>query len=524
MSWNRQYRPRTVSELHLTSVSSMLQKLMASGSFPQVFLFTGPKGTGKTSTARIIGALLNDVKNAETVSTIFSKKQKSKTPLSEPQNKDGSLDTIFSGESYLVQEMDAASNRGIDDIRSLKEKIQLPPIGGSMAVYILDEVHMLTTEAFNALLKLLEEPPSHAIFILATTELHKVPETVISRCNVITFSKASIEELSSALKNIAKKESLKVADEVLKYISQQANGSFRDAVKFLEQAAQSGSLELDQVETLLGRNYSKDISKLIEVIIEKDMKEVSQLFEQLREVSINEAAFHKDILSYLHQQLLQGLGVLKEKANMQPEVARFLLSEFSSSELSNNTAIPLLKLELKSLEIIERALKRAGNPPSPSQVTKKHISSSKIKTDKVRVENLEAVASDPLIEINDSVVEIASESLGSDELSGNGELLFQEWNSFLTEVAQQNFSLATLLKSAHPVAGDTGQLTLSVYYKFHQEQLSQPKFQDMLNKLISTTYGSVKINCILADHPPEAELREPTVDTQLEKLAVDALM
>src|SRR5579859_2130216 len=188
MSWYRQYRPITLAGLHLVSVRETLQQLLGSGQFPHALLFAGPKGTGKTSAARIVGAILNDPANAEFVQSVFfggKKKSKAVVNFQEPNSSDPIVQQIQRGTSYVVIELDAASHRGIDDIRQLKERVHLPPAEGLIALYILDEAHMLTTEAFNALLKLLEEPPPHAVFILATTELHKIPETIISRCAVV---------------------------------------------------------------------------------------------------------------------------------------------------------------------------------------------------------------------------------------------------------------------------------------------------------------------------------------------------
>lgn len=216
----RQYRPQTFTDLSgQDHVSSTLQRAITSGRLAHAYLFYGPRGTGKTSTARILAKRLNCTKAKD----------------AEPCGKCPSCVATQTGKNIDVLEIDAASNRGIDDIRALKEGINLAPTSGKYKVYIIDEVHMLTNEAFTALLKTLEEPVAHAIFILATTELHKVPETILSRCQVYRFRRAQPAEMEARLRMILKAEKRQVADEALQFIIRRSDGCYRDAESLLGQ-------------------------------------------------------------------------------------------------------------------------------------------------------------------------------------------------------------------------------------------------------------------------------------------------
>ncbi|HBO10516.1 TPA: DNA polymerase III subunit gamma/tau, partial [Candidatus Collierbacteria bacterium] len=230
MSLYLKYRPRTIDELDLASVRKTLEQIVTANKVAHAYLLTGPRGAGKTSAARVLARIVNCEKN--------------RNKLGEPCNECSACKSILNGSAVDFIEIDAASNRGIDDIRELKEKIRLAPSQLSYKVYIIDEVHMLTTEAFNALLKTLEEPPKHAIFALCTTETHKVPETIKSRCVPIQFGKASENEMKRSLSRVVAGEEKKISEEALSYLAKAVDGSFRDGVKALE-IALTTTMEVD---------------------------------------------------------------------------------------------------------------------------------------------------------------------------------------------------------------------------------------------------------------------------------------
>ncbi len=233
-----------------------LRNSLAKDRIAHAYLFSGPRGTGKTSTARIIAKAVNCL--IEDVSA-------------RPCNTCDHCKAINAGRFLDLIEIDAASNTSVDDVRSLREKINFSPSQGRYKVYIIDEVHMLSNAAFNALLKTLEEPPAHAIFVLATTEVHKIPATVLSRCQRHEFRRIPINYLQANLKEIAKEEGINVDAEALTEIARQSTGSMRDAVSLLDQLASTGSeVTLALTKDVLGTAGSDSVVSLTEAILARD--------------------------------------------------------------------------------------------------------------------------------------------------------------------------------------------------------------------------------------------------------------
>src|SRR3989338_562932 len=291
------YRPQKLAELDITSVRDKLVGTLASSYRPHAYLFSGPKGTGKTSAARIIAKALNCLNPKEQALTGSTKK------YNEPCNKCENCREILSGRHMDIIEIDAASNRGIDEIRDLKEKIRLAQVSAEFKVYIIDEVHMLTNEAFNALLKTLEEPPAHAVFILATTEPDKLPETILSRCVVFRFHKANIDEVIHSLKRVVGGEKLKIDDEIMSLIARHADGSFRDATKILEQVIGENKITLQDVSYLLGKGIITPENFLI-LLGKKDINQLLQSISLMGERGSDFRLFVTTILNVLHVILL----------------------------------------------------------------------------------------------------------------------------------------------------------------------------------------------------------------------------
>lgn len=531
MSWYRQYRPRTVAGLHLTSVKQHLQPLLKQGKLPQVLLFAGPKGTGKTSTARILAATLNDPINEAVVDyTFFHQAKPKRVAFQEPTTQNQLLESIFQGSSYVVQELDAASNRGIDDVRALKERVHLPPQDGKISVYILDEVHMLTNEAFNALLKLLEEPPVHTVFILATTELHKIPATVASRATLIPFTKATPAEIGVAITSILEQEKITFDPAAVESIAVFADGSFRDAVKLAEQVSQSfPEVTVEAVNQHLSLSSAQQTEALIAAVINKDPQAVVKIMKSVRAAQIDAAYFLRSLCQYLHADLLKSLGVEPGSAFTTPTIARFLLQEISQLPLQDTSPIPLLSLELKLLDLIfrsqDKSSKANGGGGTPGQATAKtapHPATTQLPsatlqpvTEEIRAAYLDipapaAPAAQTSTLIGDNVYPIAD---------GDASKLLEQWDTFVDLVKDKNSSIAALLKSAQPSSKTPGVAEVKVFYTFHKEQLQQPKFLAMLEEcVVPVTGGRIKFEFIVNEPTPAQ------AEQNLTTLAEDLLM
>ena len=312
----RKYRPITLKDLvGQDLVTEILQNAASSDKLSHAYLFYGPRGTGKTSAARIVAKIANCETRAN--DKAFAKK-------GEPCNKCRPCTEINEGRALDVLEIDAASNRGIDEIRSLKEGIRLSPTSYTYKVFIIDEAHQLTKQAADALLKILEEPPAHGIFILATTEYEKLPPTITSRTQRFHFKRIPTQLIYKKLKSITEKEKLKIEDAALELIASAAEGSFRDAESLIEQVSAMGAGELARVENILGKVGFTRTSALATYILGNNLEASIEYLAEINEGGFNLVQLAKDLIHYLRRVL-----ALK----FDPKLEKVFERELTSDEL-----------------------------------------------------------------------------------------------------------------------------------------------------------------------------------------------
>lgn len=431
MSFYRKYRPQVFEEIDNIAIREKLLSLLTKDKkdLPHAFLFSGPKGAGKTTSARLIAKLFN-----------------CDTPLKSgaPCGKCDNCKAIADGRFLDVLELDAASNRGIDEIRQLRDTIALTPSAGKYKVYIIDEVHMLTTEAFNALLKTLEEPPVHAIFILATTDPQKVPATIKSRCVHYVFGRAKPDELDSALKRIMKEEKISIEADGLEVIRDLSDGAFRDAIKFLEQLSfHKGKVTGEVARKILAASEEKVVDSFLSALKEKDVKKSLIILEKFINDGGDVKAFLIDVLSALQEKL-----VASGQADDADLIRRFTAA-YGELRIS---PIPRLPVELA---VVEYCGVGAGDNKQEANNT----------------------TSAGLLTL---------------------EKLTDHWSDFIAAVKPFNNSIAGVLRSARPKSVENNIVEIEAFYSFHKEKLSESKTCGILEDVLKKLFGEkVKVEVAL---------------------------
>ena len=489
----RKYRPQKISEIiGQPSITESLLKALQGGKISHAYLFTGSRGTGKTSLARILAKAINCQKVAT--------KDEQIRKFGEPCNNCSTCKAITEGRYLDLIEIDAASNRGIDEIRDLREKIKLSPIQGEYKVYIIDEAHMLTTEAFNALLKTLEEPPPHGIFILATTEPHKLPLTIVSRTQRFDFKVASEEDILEKLKLISTCENFKIEEEGLKLIAKAATGAYRDAEVILEKiSAVNPQASLAQVEKILGKNLVNSV-EFLNLILSGEVKKAFSQIQELQSRGGNLRVLVEEILEVLRKILLVKKGaddLIEDKKTSDFEKIRNI-----SESISEEKLLKMINLFTQGLE----GLKTAIIPELPLEVAIVEATMTRTETqtkpDLQAKTNVESVINlEPAQAIEEATdKENEGEKRAKSKKGLSIEKIKDKWSQVLRATKDHNPSLEALLRDGVPLGFEDGTLLLEFNYLFHKDKIADRKNREFLEGILADIFKiQILLKCILRE-------------------------
>jgi DNA polymerase-3 subunit gamma/tau len=525
----RKFRPQTFDEIvGQETITTTLKNAIRQERVPQSFLFSGPRGVGKTSTARILAKALNCKEG----------------PTEKPCGKCISCKEIEQGNSMDVLEVDGASNRGIEEIRTLRENVKFKPSAGRYKIYIIDEVHSLTGDAFNALLKTLEEPPPHVKFIFATTEAHKVPLTILSRCQRLQFKRISVPEAVGKLEEIALKEKLKCEKNVLFMIAKATEGALRDAESLLDQLASfsEGKIKEEDVLTLLGLAPEEMYLSVLTAIRAKKGEEIFGLVKKLYEEGADLAQFAKGLFEvFRHLLVLKTAPKAEALIEASPEMVtkmRKLTADFSPGELllalsllqnlqlqlRRPVASPKLLLEAALLklvyvdgmkpmdELIRAASTGQGMIVSTASAEKKTVKAVEIAQKSESLSSPNVLVGDPRSRTpqgsldspvkpgNDREKQSSSSSPSPEGLTLND--VERAWPQVIELVKAKRMSLSLYLAEAEPaeVEGLVIVLGLPSEFRFHKETLEKDLNKQVIEEAFTQALGKkVRVQCVVTE-------------------------
>jgi DNA polymerase-3 subunit gamma/tau len=500
----RKYRPKTFAEVSgQNHIKITLQNEIVSGRVVHAYLFCGPRGTGKTTMARLLAKAVNCLEIQ---------------PNGEPCNRCQSCVDIMDNKALDIIEIDAASHTGVDNVReNIIQNARFTPVKNKFKVFIIDEVHMLSISAFNALLKILEESPSYVIFILATTEAHKVPNTIISRCQRFDFKKISFAELVSRLKWIVNQEETRVDEAVLSLIAKQSGGCVRDAESLLEQVLSLGekNITAEQAELILPKADFELLFQLFEMILERKGAAAVELINKLTQEGFDIQLFVNHFIEFVRRILLYKISadldelsrdiedavvqkILKLAPQISPLFLTAMIREFvGSRETFKQSCITQLGAEMAALKLTgapAAAIERHGqNLKKESAVEtikidqKVTLSSEVLPVEREKAESQAALKKEdvfpgPLADDNGQVLSRAS-------APDAGECEFQHWERLLAQVKEKNYSLYLSLRMGKPIFFDGEQLTLGFVFDIQRQQVEKGENKRLLVELLENIAG-----------------------------------
>jgi DNA polymerase-3 subunit gamma/tau len=480
----RKWRPlhwdQVIGQEH---VIQTLRNAVTSDRVAHAYLFAGPRGTGKTTTARILAKAVN------CLDPDLAKR---------PCNQCAHCEAVNQGRFLDLIEIDAASNTSVDDVRDLRDRINFSPNQGRYKVYIIDEVHMLSTAAFNALLKTLEEPPQHAIFVLATTEVHKIPLTVLSRCQRHEFRRIPVKEIVENLKMLAEEENIKAEPEALSLVARQATGSMRDAISLLDQLASAGeSVTLQLAQDVLGTATSQVVVEVVEAILKKDSAQGLEAIHRSLDAGSDPRQFARQMVDYLRNLLLVAMGnaaQVEATPELRTQMARhaqamsvnellWVIQDFNQAASEIRTGWqPALPLEMAFVEAITPGNKIPDDAVStttpPTQATPP---TAKRQTD--REPGVSAGTK------RETQLPAAGEGEMTPEDAITNQRLDKSWNLVLSQLKGQNPSLYGLVNSVRSRRLRGSTLTLGLNGDALKSRLEDPANLELLQNVLTEVIG-----------------------------------
>ncbi len=508
----RKYRPQKFSDLveqkHLVVT---LQNEISGDKIAHAYLFSGPRGVGKTTLARLFAKAVNC--------------QNRKPGEFEPCDKCSSCTEIATSRNIDVIEIDAASHTGVDNVReNIIENAQFKPTKSKYKVFIIDEVHMLSTSAFNALLKTLEEPPAHAIFILATTETQKIPATIISRCQRFSFKKINFEAMVDRLEKIAESEKIKIDKKIIRRVAAKSDGCLRDAESLLGQifSLEKNKINEEDAENILPPSEMQSVADFAVCLIEKKLPAALNLVEELVQNGKSLDQFHDDLLQYWRLLLIlknkiknSALYELNDETIKQMEK---IAKEITSSQLLNlsdltlkrmvfakNCPIPQLPLELLAVESIDDNYKE-----TESFDNNKNSSNSDSLSNKQNIKKIDETKKEvSKIEEKNIIQKVEEKISPHTKRIVSFEEINEKWIAVLDKINEQSPSLLFILKMANLIEAQENTLTLSLPYDFHQKKIKDSKNNEILQNIFKEIFGeTLCLNCTVAEKPFNTEIND----------------